>query len=46
MWRGFFNVMKFVVSPGQMRVIAVVAAEGAVINIHTLGAICEGMLMP
>ena len=36
---GFFIAMNFVVSPGQMRVIAVVTAEGAVVNIHTLCAI-------
>ena len=42
---GFFTVRNFVVSPGQMRVIVVVTAEGAVVNIHTLGAICEGILM-
>ena len=40
MWMGFFTVRNFVVSPGQMRVIAVVTEEGAVVSIHTLGAIC------
>ena len=42
---GFFTVMNFVASPSQMKVIAVVTAEGAVVNIHTLGAICQGILM-
>ena len=28
-----------------MSVMAVVTAEGAVVNIHILGAICEGILM-
>ena len=42
---GFFTVINFVLSPGQMRVIAVVTAEVAVISIHTLGAICEGIQM-
>ena len=45
MWMGLFTVRNFVVSHGQMRLIAVVTAEGAVVNIHTLGAICEGILM-
>ena len=45
MWMGFFTVRNFIVSPGQMRVIAVVTAEGVVVNIYTLGAICEGILM-
>ena len=27
-----------------MSVVVVVTAEGAVVNIHTLGAICEGIL--
>ena len=33
-----------VVAPGQMRVIVVVTAEGAVVKIQTFGAICEGIL--
>ena len=33
-----------VVSLGQIRVIVVVTAEGAVVNIQTFGAICEGIL--
>ena len=41
---GFFTLMNSVVSPGQMRVIMVVTAEGAVVNIQTFGAICEGIL--
>ena len=45
MWIGFFTVRNFVVSPGQMRVITVVTPEGAVVNIYTLAAICEGILM-
>ena len=36
--------MNCVVSPGQMRVIVVVTAEGAVVKIQTLGASCEGIL--
>ena len=36
--------MNFVVSPGQMRVIVVVTAKGAVVNIHTFGASCEDIL--
>ena len=44
-WMGFFTARNFVVSPGQMRVIAVITAEGAVVNIHILGVICEGILM-
>ena len=42
---GFFTVRNLVVSPGQMRVIVVVTAEGAAVNIQILGAICEGILM-
>ena len=42
---GFFTVINFVVSPGQMRVIEVVTVEGAVVSIHTFGAICKGMLI-
>ena len=45
MWIGFFTVINFVVSPGQMSVMAVVTAERAVVSIHTLGAICEGKVM-
>ena len=45
MWMGFCTVRNFVVSPGQMRVIVVATVEGAVVNVHTLGAICEGILM-
>ena len=37
-------VINFVVSPGQMSVMDVVTAGGAVVNIHTLGAICLGIL--
>ena len=36
--------MNFVGSPGQMRVNVVVTAEGAVVNIQTVGATCEGIL--
>ena len=45
MWMGFLTASNFVVSPWHMGVIAVVTLEGAVVNIHTLGAICEGILM-
>ena len=45
MWMGFFTIRNFVASPRQMRVIAVVTAEDVVVNIHTLGAIYEGILM-
>ena len=45
MWMGFFTVINFVVSPGQMRVMVVVTVEGADISIHTFGAICDGELM-
>ena len=44
-WMGFFTVINFVVSPGQMRVIVDVTVEDAEISIHTFGAICEGILM-
>ena len=43
-WMGFFTLMKFVVSPEQMRVIVVVTAEGAVVKIQTFSASCEGIL--
>ena len=43
-WMGFLTSMNYVVSPGQMRVILVVTAEGAVVKIQTLGASCEGIL--
>ena len=36
--------MNFIVSPGQMRVIVVVTAEGAVVRVQTFGASCEGIL--
>ena len=36
--------MNFIVSPGQMRVIVVVTAEGTVVKIQTFGASCEGVL--
>ena len=45
MWMGFFSVINFVVSPGQMRVMVVVTIEVAVVNIHTFGAICKGILI-
>ena len=41
---GFFTLMNFIVSPGQMRVIVVVTAEGAVVRIQAFGARCEGIL--
>ena len=37
MWMGFFTVINFVVSPGQMSVMAVVTVEVAVVSIHTFG---------
>ena len=37
-------VINFIVSPGQMSVMVVVTAEGAVVNIHMLAAICQGIL--
>ena len=43
-WIGFFTLMNLVVSPGQMRVIVVATAEGAIVKIQTFGAICEGIL--
>ena len=43
-WSGFFTSMNCVVSHGQMRVIVVAVAEGAVTNIQIFGAICEGIL--
>ena len=46
MWMGFFTVINFVISPGQMRVIAVVIVEDAEVSIHTFGVIDEGMLRP
>ena len=36
--------MNFIVSPGQMRVIVVVTAEGAAVKIQTFGARLEGIL--
>ena len=45
MWMGFCTMINFVVSPGQMRVIAVVTVGDAEVSIHTFGAIDEGMLM-
>ena len=42
-WMGFLTAMNCVISPGHMRVI-VAAAEGAVVNIQTFGASCEGIL--
>ena len=44
MWSGFCIVTNFDVSPGQMSVMAVVVAEGGVVNIHTLGASWDGIL--
>ena len=38
--------MHFIVSPGQMRVIVVVTAKGALVRIQTFGARCEGILTP
>ena len=36
--------MNSIVSPGKMRVIVVVTAEGAFIKIETFGASCKGIL--
>ena len=36
--------MNFIISPGQIWVIVVVTAEGAVVKIQTFGASCEGIL--
>ena len=41
---GFFTLMNFVAFPGQMRVIVVVTAEGAVVKIQKCGPSCEGIL--
>ena len=42
---GFFTSINCVVSPRHMSVIvADAAAEGAVVNIQTFGASCEGIL--
>ena len=35
MWMGFFTVINFVVSHGQMRVTVVVTVEDAEVSIHT-----------
>ena len=42
-WMGFFTVISFAVSPGQMRVMVVVTVESGEVSIHTFGAICEGI---
>ena len=44
MWIGFCIVTNFNVSPGQMNVMAVVAAEGGVVNIEALGVSWECIL--
>ena len=45
MWMGLFTSINCVVSPRHMSVIvAAAAAEGAVVNIQTLGASCQGIL--
>ena len=41
---GVCTLMNFIVSPRQMRVIAVVTAEGDVVKIQAFGASCEGIL--
>ena len=43
-WMGFFTLMNFIVSPGQMRVTVVVTAEGAVVKIQKFGVSHEGIL--
>ena len=45
MWMGFFTVINFVVSPGQMMVIAVITVEGAEVSVHTVGEICKDILI-
>ena len=45
MWMGFFIVINFIGSPGQIKVIAVVTVEGAEVSIHTFGAICGDILI-
>ena len=45
MWMGFFTVINFIGSPGQMMVIVVVTVEGAEVSIHTFGAVCKGILI-
>ena len=44
MWMGLLTAINSVVSPRHMSVIVAVAAEGAVVNIQTLGISCEGIL--
>ena len=41
---GHFTAINFVVSPRHMSVTVATVAEGAVVNIQTLGASCEGIL--
>ena len=45
MWIGCCIVINFDVSPRQMSVMAVVVAEGGVVNIHTLGVSWDGILI-
>ena len=44
MWMYLFTAINCIVSPRHMSAIVAVAAEGAVVNIQTLGASCEGIL--
>ena len=40
----FLTSMNCLVSSGHIRVIVMVAAEGAIVKIQTFGASCEGIL--
>ena len=42
---GFFTSINCVISPRHMSVIVAAAAEGALVNIQTFGASCEGILI-
>ena len=44
MWMGLFTSINCVVSPRHISVTVSAAAEGAVVNIQTLGASYEGIL--
>ena len=44
MWMSFWIVINFDVPPGQMSIMAVVVAEGVVVNIQMLGVSWDGIL--
>ena len=44
-WMGFCVLMNLGASSGQMRIIPVITAEGAEVNIHIFGAIDIGILI-